>query len=82
MLDQAIAAAVAADERMAYRNRLLRSIPGVGPVLAHTLLAQMPELGKLSGKQAAALMGVAPLRLRKRSLQGTAPHPWRTETLA
>ncbi len=40
---------------------LLRSVPGVGPIVARTLLAQLPELGTLSGKTIAALVGVAPL---------------------
>jgi transposase len=40
---------------------LLRSAPGVGPVVARTLLAQLPELGTLSHKTIAALVGVAPL---------------------
>ena len=40
---------------------LLRTVPGVGPVLARTLLADLPELGRLSRKQIAALVGVAPL---------------------
>jgi transposase len=40
---------------------LLRSIPGVGPVLSATLLADVPELGTLGHKQIAALVGVAPL---------------------
>jgi transposase len=40
---------------------LLRSIPGVGPVLSTTLLADVPELGTLGHKQIAALIGVAPL---------------------
>ncbi|HVZ35214.1 MAG TPA: transposase, partial [Polyangiaceae bacterium] len=40
---------------------LLRSVPGVGPVLAATLTAFVPELGKLNRKQIAALAGVAPL---------------------
>jgi len=40
---------------------LLRSVPGVGPVVARTLLAQLPELGTLSPKTLAALVGVAPL---------------------
>lgn len=40
---------------------LLRSIPGVGPVLAATLLADVPELGTIAHKQLAALVGVAPL---------------------
>jgi transposase len=40
---------------------LLTSAPGVGPVLARTLLASVPELGTLNRKQIAALIGVAPL---------------------
>lgn len=43
------------------KENLLRSVPGVGPVLSRTLLAELPELGRLSHKQIAALMGVAPL---------------------
>ena len=60
-LDRRIAAAIAADPKLRRAERLLRSIPGVGPVLAATLLAEMPELGALSGKAAAALTGLAPL---------------------
>jgi transposase len=41
--------------------RSLRSVPGVGPILSLTLLADLPELGTLSHKQLAALVGVAPL---------------------
>lgn len=43
------------------QEQLLQSTPGVGPVLARTLLASVPELGTLSRKQIAALIGVAPL---------------------
>ncbi len=43
------------------REHLLRSVPGVGPVLALTLLADLPELGQLPAKAIAALVGVAPL---------------------
>lgn len=43
------------------REDLLRSVPGVGPILALTLLAELPELGTLSHKQLAALVGIAPL---------------------
>lgn len=39
---------------------ILQSAPGVGPVLSRTLLALVPELGKLTRKQIAALVGVAP----------------------
>lgn len=41
-------------------DELLQSAPGVGPVLSRTLLALVPELGKLGRKQIAALVGVAP----------------------
>ncbi|HWG84164.1 MAG TPA: IS110 family transposase [Deinococcales bacterium] len=43
------------------REQLLLSVPGVGPVLARTLLAELPELGRLAGKQVSALAGVAPM---------------------
>jgi transposase len=51
---------------------LLRSVPGVGPVLARTLLAELPELGsaELTGKQLAALVGVAPLNRDSGTLHG------------
>jgi transposase len=42
------------------KDDLLQSIPGVGKVLAATLLAELPELGKLNRRQIAALVGVAP----------------------
>jgi transposase len=43
------------------REDLLRSVPGVGPVTSATLVAALPELGRLSRKEIAALVGVAPL---------------------
>ena len=43
------------------KENLLRSVPGVGPVLARTLLGGLPELGSLDRKEIAALAGVAPL---------------------
>ena len=43
------------------QDDLLRSVPGVGPVLTTTLLADLPELGRLNRRQIAALVGVAPL---------------------
>jgi len=39
---------------------ILQSVPGIGPVLSMTLVAALPELGKVSPKQIAALVGVAP----------------------
>jgi transposase len=51
---------------------LLRGVPGVGPVLARTLLAELPELGsgELNPKQLAALVGVAPLNRDSGTLRG------------
>ena len=43
------------------RERLLRSVPGVGPTLSTTLLAELPELGALSHKAIASLVGLAPM---------------------
>ena len=42
------------------KDDLLRSVPGVGPQVSLTMLAYLPELGKLNRKQIAALVGVAP----------------------
>jgi len=39
----------------------LQSVPGVGPVVARTLLAELPELGQLTRRAIAKLVGVAPL---------------------
>jgi transposase len=43
------------------KEQLLRSVPGIGPTTALTLLCELPELGQLSRRQIAALVGVAPL---------------------
>jgi len=70
LLDKTIAQAVADDSRLARKEMLLRSVPGVGPVLAHTLLALMPELGRLTGRQAASLVGVAPFDCESGAFRG------------
>jgi transposase len=43
------------------RDELLRSVPGIGNVVARTLIADLPELGRLDRKKIAALVGIAPL---------------------
>ena len=55
---------------MGENEALLRSVPGVGPVLARTLLAGVPELGTLTHKRLAALVGVAPLNRDSGTLRG------------
>lgn len=54
---------VRADKSLNEQNARLRSIPGVGPVTAFTLLAHMPELGGGSPKAMAALAGLAPFNV-------------------
>lgn len=53
-------AAIAQHPELEHDRRLLASVPGVGAVTAATLLALMPELGRRSPKQIAALAGLAP----------------------
>lgn len=59
-VEAAMQARVAADQRLTRRYRLLLGAPGVGRVVALALLAELPELGARTGKQIAALVGVAP----------------------
>lgn len=51
-------------------EELLRSVPAIGPVTAHTLIAEVPELGHLGRHQIAALMGVAPLNRDSGTFRG------------
>jgi transposase len=53
------------------KENLLRSVPGVGPVLSMTLLAEVPELGSVSHRQLAALVGVAPFNCDSGQWKGT-----------
>jgi len=52
------------------KDDILQSAPGVGPVLAHTLITDLPELGNLNRKQIAALVGIAPLNRDSGSFSG------------
>jgi transposase len=58
--DEAIATLIAQDAELARKAKRLDAIPGVGTVVAATMLAEMPELGTLTKQTAAALAGVAP----------------------
>lgn len=60
LLDKAIAEIVKNTDEFAQKAEILRSMPGVGPVLSFTLLARLPELGKLEGRKISALTGLAP----------------------
>jgi len=51
-------------------DNLLQSVPGVGPILSLTILAELPELGKLNRRKIAALAGVAPFCRDSGKLRG------------
>jgi transposase len=70
MLDRHLAEIVGTDAALAHRYRLLTSMPGVGLVLACTLIALLPELGRMSRKQVAALVGVAPYAFESGKFKG------------
>ncbi len=61
------------------KDELLQSVPGIGPKVSATLLADLPELGALDNRKLAALVGVAPLnrdsgtRRGKRRVSGGRP---------
>ena len=59
-LDDEIARRISQSEVWSRKRELLTSVPGVGSVLASTLITELPELGLLSHKKIAALVGVAP----------------------
>jgi transposase len=60
-VDAAIALAIDADAQLSHRRAILTSVPGVGELTAAVILAELPELGSIGSKQAAALTGVAPI---------------------
>jgi transposase len=52
------------------QDDLLQSVPGVGPIVSATLLGELPELGRLSHKEIAKLVGVAPLARDSGTMRG------------
>jgi transposase len=69
-LDQDLTTAVQASPIWREHDELLQSVPGIGPVVTRTLLAELPELGTLTHKQIAALVGVAPLNRDSGTFRG------------
>ena len=70
MLDEDLTHRIQATPLWREQEDLLRSVPGIGPVVSRTLLGELPELGRLTHKQIAALVGVAPLNRDSGSLRG------------
>ncbi len=75
-IDKAIDKLIEASPVWCAQQDLLKSVPGIGDVVARTLIAELPELGRVDRHQIAALAGVAPMnrdsgRYRgKRKIQG------------
>lgn len=59
-VEAALGDAIAAHAAWSVRRALIQTMPGAGAGLAHLLIAQLPELGRLSRKQIASLAGLAP----------------------
>ncbi len=69
-IEQDLGGAVRASSIWRAKEELLRSVPGIGQVSARTLLAELPELGSLTRRQAAALVGVAPFSRDSGKMRG------------
>ncbi len=69
-LEKKIEETIAADDTLAETACFLRSVPGIGPVASTMLIAEMPELGQISGEQTAALTGLAPIAHDSGALRG------------
>jgi transposase len=69
-LEVRIEQTMASDDNLAATAGILRSVPGIGPVASTMLIAEMPELGQLSGEQAAALAGLAPIAHDSGAMRG------------
>lgn len=61
IVEKQIMCLIEKDDELKEKYQLLRSMPGVGPVLAMILITDLPELGKANKKEIAALVGVAPI---------------------
>jgi transposase len=59
--ERELATALEASPVWRAKDDLLRSVPGIGTIVSRTVLTELPELGTLSGKRIAALVGVAPM---------------------
>jgi len=70
-LDNDLDTALQASPVWRAREDLLRSVPGIGPVCARTLVLDLPELGTLSRQHLAALVGLAPFHRDSGTLRGT-----------
>jgi len=69
-VDTMLVAMTDANEECCRKKEIITNVPGVGEVTAHMLIADLPELGKLTGKKIAALIGVAPFNRDSGTMRG------------
>ncbi len=69
-VDQKLLNIIESCDDLKTKNDIIQSMPGVGNVVAISLLSNMPELGYLTNKEASALVGVAPINRESGSYQG------------
>lgn len=69
-VDEAQKEAIKNDEQCAQKNELLQSIKGVGTIVAAGIISDLPELGRLTAKEIAALVGLAPYNRDSGTLRG------------
>jgi transposase len=74
-VDDEIGTTIQASPIWRVQDDLLRSVPGIGPTTARTLLAELPELGRLDRRAIAALVGVAPFNCDSGQYRGQR-HIW------
>jgi transposase len=78
-IDARMRAIIEADPELAEADRRLQTVPGVGPIVVATLIAELPELGRLDRRSIAALVGLAPIardsgkRAGRRTIGGGRP---------
>jgi len=69
-IDATIETIITTDKTLSQKADILISIPGIAKITAYAMLVEMPELGSLSGKQAASLAGLAPISRQSGKWQG------------
>lgn len=69
-IDKAIMELIGHDDQLAAKFEILTSTPGISKVTVFSMLIEMPELGTMSGKQAACLAGLAPISRHSGKWQG------------
>ncbi|WP_290687328.1 MULTISPECIES: transposase [unclassified Haematobacter] len=69
-LEDRIIRAIVSDDHLSEMATVLRSITEIGPVASTMLIAEMPEIGTITGEEAAALAGLAPVAHDSGTLRG------------